>query len=715
MNTAPLLVELLCEELPPKALARLGSAFATAIRDGLAKRGLVDEPRDALEFATPRRLAVGLRKVRAAAESRALEVKLMPASVGLDADGKPTPALQKKLQALGLAGIDPASFKRRMDGKAEALFVDTTTPAVPLAQALQAALDEALASLPIPKVMSYQLTDGETTVQFVRPAHALVALHGADVVPIRALGLEAGRTTRGHRFQGAREIHLARADDYERALAEEGGVVASFVRRRGAIQESLEASARQQGATLGPAADYAALLDEVTALVEMPTVYAGSFDEEFLAVPAECLILTMRQNQKYFPLFDAAGKLSHRFLIVSNMRLDDPRNIVQGNERVVRPRLADARFFFETDKKTKLAGRVQQLASIVHHNKLGTQLARVERLAELSKKIQETLPRGKGGVEWAVRAAHLAKADLVTLMVGEFPELQGVMGRYYAEADGEEPSVCRAIEQHYWPRFAGDALPSGDASIAVALADRLDLLVGMFSIGQVPTGDKDPFGLRRAALGVVRILMETTPALNADLSQLITTAAVVLKVPDERKKALVGSVRDFVRERLANLMKERGYTTNQVAAVLEVQSAESKPDRLDLIPRKLEAVREFGKLPEAASLAAANKRIANILHQAIQKGEKVGFSDGRTYGEKLESDLHAALKKASSVAAPLFEKGDYTGYLKSFAVLRQPVDAFFEGIMVMVDDPHVRQRRLDLLYEMEFEMNRVADIARLAS
>jgi glycyl-tRNA synthetase beta chain len=715
MSTAPLVVELLCEELPPKALARLGAAFAAGIRDGLDKRGLLEGARDALEFATPRRLAVGLRQVRAASEPRAAEVKLMPVAVGLDAAGRPTPALEKKLAALGLAGTDAARFRKRMDGKAEALFVDTATPAMPLAQALQAALDDTLARLPIPKVMSYQLADGKTTVKFVRPAHGLVALHGAEVVPVSVLGLEAGRTTRGHRFQGARTIEIARADDYERALGEEGGVIVSFVRRRAAILEQLEAQARTRGATLGPAAGYAGLLDEVAALVEMPTVYAGDFDVEFLAVPAECLVLTMRQNQKYFPLFDAGGRLTHHFLMVSNMRLDDPSNIVQGNERVVRPRLADARFFFETDKKTRLAARVPQLASIVYHNKLGTQLDRVDRLVSLSMKVQESLPRGKAGVEWAVQAARLAKADLTTLMVGEFPELQGVMGRYYAEADGEEPSVCRAIEQHYWPRFAGDALPTGDASIAVALADRLDTLVAMFSIGQVPTGDKDPFGLRRAALGVVRILMETSPALNADLAKLISGAAEVLKLPEEHRSAVAGSVREFVRERLANLMKERGYSANEVAAVLEVESAESRPDRLDLIPRKLEAVREFRKLPEAESLAAANKRIANILRQAHEKGERMGFPDGHSFGEKLESDLHSALKRASAVASPLFEKGDYTGYLKSFAVLKQPVDAFFDGIMVMAEDPVVRRRRLSLLYALEFEMNRVADIARLAA
>ena len=710
-----LLVELLTEELPPKALSRLGESFAHSIHKGLEKRGMLAAGSAARAFATPRRLAVEVTNVKAASEARAVEVKLVPASVGLDASGKATPALAKKLEAAGLAGLDPAKLKKRMDGKSEMLFADATTPATPLASALQGALDEAITGLPIPKVMSYQLADGVTTVQFVRPAHSLLALHGEAVVPVRALGLEAGRQTRGHRFQGAARLDLASASEYERHLERDGGVMADYGKRRASILAQLESAASASGASLGPADSYAALLDEVTSLVEMPTIYVGAFEPEFLTVPAECLVLTMRQNQKYFPLFDSAGKLTSRFLIVSNMKLAEPANIVRGNERVVRPRLADARFFFDTDKKTRLAARVPHLASIVHHNKLGSQLDRVDRLVTLAMKIQESLPRGKAGIEWAVQAARLAKADLTTLMVGEFPELQGVMGRYYAEADGEPPSVCRAIEQHYWPRFAGDTLPTGDASIAVALADRLDTLVGMFSIGQVPTGDKDPFGLRRAALGIVRILMETTPTLGLDLDKLIGMAAGILKVPDERKPAVVAAVRDFVRERLANLMKERGYTANEVAAVLEVDSAESKPNRLDLVPRKLDAVREFRKLPEAESLAAANKRIANILRQAHQKGEHVGFPDGHAFGEKLESDLFAALKHASAVAGPLFDKGDYTGYLKSFAVLRQPVDAFFEGVMVMADDPVVRRRRLSLLYAMEFEMNRVADIARLAA
>jgi glycyl-tRNA synthetase beta chain len=711
MSHAPLLVEVFCEELPPKALGKLGEAFAAALTKGLARRELLADGTSTHAFATPRRLAARITHVKRESESRPVQVKLMPVSVGLDAEGKATQALLKKLEAVGLAGTDVQSTKRRTEGKAEVLFVDSMTPAMPLARGLQEALDEAITQLPIPKVMSYQLADGETTVQFVRPAHGLVALHGAEVVPVRTLGLEAGRVTHGHRFQGAKDISLANADEYEGRLEDEGAVIADFDVRRSAIAAKLREKSAQLTQQYEPPP---ALLDEVTALVERPQVYLGAFDEEFLAVPQECLILTMQQNQKYFPLLEG-GKLLPRFMIVSNMTLDDPTPVVQGNERVIRPRLADARFFFETDKKTKLADRVAHLGSIVYHNKLGTQAQRVERLRKLAVAIQEHLPRGKAGKEYADRAAYLAKADLVTLMVGEFPELQGVVGRYYAESDGEQQSVSRAFEQHYWPRVSRDALPVGETSIAVALADRLDALVGMFSIGLVPTGDKDPFALRRAALGVVRILMETQPALGLELTPLIRKAADVMHVPADKADDLVRSVRDFVRERAANLMKERGYTANQVAAVMEIDSAESRPDRLDLLPKKLEAVREFAALPESASLAAANKRISNILKQAHQKGEKFGFVDSDNFPEPQERDLFHALKKASHKAAPQFEKGNYTDYLKSFAVLKGPVDAFFDKVMVMVEDAHVRHKRLCLLFELEYEMNRVADISKLAS
>jgi glycyl-tRNA synthetase beta chain len=703
--SAPLLVELVCEELPPKALGKLGAAFAQAIRDGLAKRGLLEEPSDALLFATPRRLAMGLRVVREASEPRALEVKLMPVSVGLDANGKPTPALEKKLAAMGLAGTDPAKFKKRVDGKAETLFLDTTTPPMPLAEALQGALDEAIAQLPIPKLMSYQLADGKTTVHFVRPAHALVALHGDKIVPVKALGLQSGRETRGHRFQGTSRITLAKADDYERALGEEGGVIASFTRRRSAIQQQLDASAKQHGGSLGPAGSYDALLDEVTALVEMPTVYAGAFESEFLAVPQECLILTMRQNQKYFPLFDAAGKLTNRFLIVSNMKLTDPVNIVQGNERVVRPRLADARFFFETDRKTKLADRAPQLSTIVYHNKLGTQLERVERMRRLASAIQAMLPRGAIGKSYADRAALLAKADLVTLMVGEFPELQGIMGKYYAEADGEEPSVVRAIEQHYWPRFAGDELPVGDVSIALALADKLESLVGLFGIGQAPTGDKDPFGLRRAALGVLRILSEKPEARDLDLAALLGEA--FSGFPAGKLAAeTVAQVHAFMLDRLRPMLRDKGYDAHETEAVLE-----GNPTQVKLVWDRIEAVKAFRALPEAEALAAANKRIQNIL----RKSEDFGAVDFTLLNLPEEKTLHAALLTVEASVEAKIAVHDYKGSLTALAALRPVVDAFFDKVLVNAEEPKVRAARLGLLAKLGAVMNRVADISKLSS
>jgi glycyl-tRNA synthetase beta chain len=693
-----LLVELLTEELPPKALQRLGDALASGVETGLRKRGFLAEDCVATAYATPRRLAVRLSGVRAATEPRTVEVKLMPVAVGLGADGRPTPALLKKLAASGLEGTDPASLRRRIDGKAETLFADAVAPSVALAEGLQAALEEAIAGLPIPKVMSYQLADGVTTVQFVRPAHGLVALHGADVVKISVLGLAAGRVTHGHRFQGARDIALANADEYAGRLSAEGGVLAGFAERRAAILEGLRAGAAREGSTLGPEGDYAALLDEVTALVEMPTVYAGRFEREFLEVPQECLILTMRQNQKYFPLFDAEGRLTERFLVVSNLRPADPSRIVQGNERVVRPRLADARFFFDTDRKTKLAERVPQLATIVYHGKLGTQLERVERLRKLATRIQMKLPRGATGMPYADRAALLAKADLVTLMVGEFPELQGIMGKYYAAADDEEPSVVRAIEQHYWPRFAGDHLPDGDVSIAVALADRLDALAGLFSIGQVPTGDKDPFGLRRAALGVIRILAER--GLDIDFHDLVRLAA------EPFGGKATAELEDFVYDRLRGYLREAGFTTNQVEAVVC-----QRPARFDQVRARLEAVVAFARLPESEALAAANKRVKNILDKSGRSGEV----DPSVFSQDEERRLHGAIAKLTPLVDERVSRAEFEPALVSLAGVRADVDAFFDKVLVNAEDLAVRANRLALLTGLERLLNRVADISRLAA
>jgi glycyl-tRNA synthetase beta chain len=706
MTNATLLVELFCEELPPKALKRLGDAFAEGLQRGLAKREMLAPDHSVKAFATPRRLAASITGVKSASEPRAVEVKLMPVSVALDATGKATPALAKKLESAGLAGTDPATLKRRMDGKSEMLFADARTPATPLAQALQGALEEAIAGLPIPKVMSYQLADGETTVQFVRPVHGLVALHGAGVVPVRALGLESGRVTHGHRFQGARDVTLGHADEYERKLRDEGKVVASFDERRGEIARQLGEKALALAKGFVPPE---ALLDEVTALVEMPSVYVGGFEAEFLAVPQECLTLTMQQNQKYFPLFGADGKLLPKFLIVSNMRLDDATNIVQGNERVVRPRLADARFFFETDKKVKLIERVPQLASRMYHNKLGTDLDRVERLRRLATRIQAMLPRAEKGRPYADRAALLAKADLVTLMVGEFPELQGIMGKYYAQADGEEPSVVRAIEQHYWPRFAGDQLPVGDVSIALALADKLETLAGIWGIGQQPTGDKDPFGLRRAALGVLRILSEKTEAAGLDLRKLLDEAVGGFPAgklaPDT-----ASAVHAFMLDRLRSMLRDKGYDANEIEAVLA-----DNPTRISEVWMRIEAVKAFRSLPEADALAAANKRVLNIL----RKSEGTETVSDAVLAQMLqlpeEKKLHQSLTAVTSVVNEKFAAHDFTGTLTALAAVRSDVDAFFEKVLVNADDPKLRAARLGLLSRLGIVMNKVADISKLSS
>jgi glycyl-tRNA synthetase beta chain len=496
---------------------------------------------------------------------------------------------------------------------------------------------------------------------------------------------------------GASSIRLAKATDYETSLVKKGMVIADYAARRSEIDKQLQAAAKKLGASLG---DYQELLDEVTALVEYPTVYVCGFEASFLDVPQECLILTMQQNQKYFPLFGRDGKLQPKFLVVSNMRVKDPTAIVSGNERVVRPRLEDARFFFNQDRKVRLEARVPQLAQVVYHNKLGSQLERVQRIKLLAGSIARSL-----GVDVlkAERAAELAKADLLTGMVGEFPELQGTMGGYYASHDGEPQEVADAIGQQYRPRFAGDTLPAGPIASAVAVGDKLDTLAGLFSAGEMPTGDKDPFGLRRAALGVIRIMAEGE--LPLALPELLEAAFAPFKT---RRQV---ELQTFFTERLRSYFQERGYSTNEVEAVLSVsQSA------ISLMPRQLEAIRSFSALSEATSLVAANKRIANILRQAEGKGESYPSSvEVSALREAAESTLLEALNRAKGAAMPLFDSGDFAGYLRTFASLKAPVDAFFDKVMVMVDDEGLRRNRLALLADMRKAMNRFSDISKLAS
>ena len=701
MSTKNLLVELFVEELPPKALKKLGEAFAAVLTEGLRAQGLAGEHSATTAFASPRRLAAHVSAVSAFAEDKAVPQKLVPVSVGLDAAGKPTPALLKKLASLGADASAVPTLQRKVDGKAEALFFDSVVKGATLAEGLQKALTEALAKLPIPKVMQYQLADGWTSVNFVRPAHGLVALHGADVVPVTALGLSAGRETHGHRFEANVDpVMLQHADHYAEQLDTQGSVIASFAARHGEIVRQLNAAAAKHGLT---PIDDAALLDEVTALVERPNVLTCRFEEEFLGVPPECLILTMKANQKYFPLLDAAGKLTNQFLVVSNIRPEDASRVIEGNERVVRPRLADAKFFFDQDRKRTLASRVAGLDKVVYHGKLGTQGERVLRVRAIAKGIAGTAFLNEKIGDQADRAALLAKADLLTDMVGEFPELQGIMGGYYAVHDGETTEVAQAIEDHYRPRFAGDALPRGDVGVAVALADKLDTLVGLFGIGQLPTGDKDPFALRRHALGLIRMLVEKSVAIDLPTLVALAVPAFGAAITDPTVPLL-----DFVYDRLAGSLREQGYTAQEVDAVLSL-----RPARLVEIEARLKAVRAFAALPEAASLAAANKRVGNILKKV--DGTVAAQVDERMLKESAETALNSALNAATPRADAAFDQGDYTASLQALAALKTPVDAFFDGVMVNADDPALRANRLGLLATLHAAMNRVADLSKLAS
>jgi glycyl-tRNA synthetase beta chain len=679
MSEATLLVELLTEELPPKSLKELSDFFASRLFLDLQKDRFLADGSAARALATPRRLGILITKAR-------------DQSTGAERDVQGPPVTAAAQAIAGFAkknGVAVEDLKKQPGPKGEIYVAHVSIAGQALADVLAAKVEAALKALPIPKVMRW----GAGEAQFVRPVHGLVMLHGSKTVPGTVLGLASGNNTRGHRFMGKIDITLGSADDYEAKLAADGMVVADFAVRRGQIQKLLNEKAQAQMAGLG---EYQTLLDEVTALVEHPSVYVGEFDKTFLEVPQECLILTMRQNQKYFPLFDAAGRLTGKFLIVSNMQVADPRHIVGGNQRVVRPRLEDARFFYDQDRKQRLEARVPLLARVVYHNKLGSQLERMQRVKLLAGKIARVI--GADAL-LAERGAELAKADLLTGMVGEFPELQGIMGRYYALHDSEPAAVADAIEAHYRPRFAGDRLPEGDIACAVALADKLDAIAGMFSIGQQPTGDKDPFALRRAALGVVRILVEGKLRLS------IEKLAEAAFEPFRTRAA--AELIQFVFDRFAGYLKELGFSALQIDSVLSM-----RPTSLAVVLRQLEAVKAFQALPEAGSLAAANKRIVNILKQAEAKGES--FRTGELK-EPEELALRDAIGKASAAAKSLYEQGDYTGYLKSFAVLRAPVDTFFDKVMVMVEDKALRSSRLALLSDLRESMNRVADLSRLAT
>ena len=703
MTAKNLLVELFVEELPPKALKKLGEVFAGSLSATLVQAGLASSASVVTAYASPRRLAAHVTGVLAVAADKPVVQKLMPVAVGLDANGNATPALLKKLAGLGLDADAAAScvpnLRRENDGKAEALFYDSLAKGAALVEGLQKAIESALAALPIPKVMSYQLADGWSSVNFVRPAHGLVALHGTDIVPVSVLGLQAGNATHGHRFEAPVDpVVLRDADSYAQQLKDDGAVIASFAERRAEIARQIVVAAEKAGAR--PIEDDA-LLDEVTALVERPNVLIGQFEQEFLAVPQECLILTMKANQKYFPLLDSRGKLTNKFLVVSNIQPEDASAVIGGNERVVRPRLADAKFFFDQDRKKSLESRLPGLAKVVYHNKLGTQGERMQRVAAIARAIAARL--GDTALQHqAEQAAMLAKADLLTDMVGEFPELQGTMGRYYAQHDGLAQDVADAIEDHYKPRFAGDTLPRGTVGTVVALADKLETLTGMFGIGQIPTGDKDPFALRRHALGIIRMLAEGN--LDLPVTFLLDTAFGQFNSIDGFVAA-AGPLKDFIYDRLAGSLREQGYTPQEVDAVVS-----QRPERFGDIPKRLAAVRAFSALPEADALAAANKRIGNILKKA--EGT-LPEPDATLLQEPAEKALFERVAQIAPVVSAHVASENYADALKVLASVRAEVDQFFEDVMVNVDEPQIRANRLGLLKALFDQLNAVADISKL--
>ena len=742
MTTQNLLVELLVEELPPKVLKKLGDAFAQSVWAGLADVQLLESSQSSSNeptykaFASPRRLAVWIKDVKAQAADKPLEQKLMPVSVGLTPDGQATPALLKKLHALGVDTTNAESvvqqLQRLSDGKAEVLYYNSMAKGASLQQGLQSAIEHALVKTPIPKVMQYPLHQqcempGWSTVSFVRPAHGLIALHGNHLVPVTVLGLSAGNSTHGHRFEANQHpVEIAHADTYEETLSSQGAVIASFDARSVAMVRALREQAKQLGCRLEveaaglsdqqaeEALRHNELVQEVTALVERPTVMVCQFEEEFLQVPMECLTLTMKANQKYFPLLKSDGQLSHRFLIVSNINPDNPAAVIGGNERVVRPRLADAKFFFDQDRKKSLESRVAGLDKVIYHNQLGTQGERMLRVCAIAQALAKLLVEAgwttslkdtDALITHSVRAARLAKTDLLTDMVGEFPELQGVMGRYYALNDGEDPLVSEAIADHYRPRFAGDELPRNDVGLVVAMADKLETLVGMFGIGNLPTGDRDPFALRRHALGVTRMLLDKKLAVN--VRSLLECAVAVF--PAQVSADLdINKLESFFQERLINLLEAEGKPVTHIMAVLAVDTAEGWSQ----IKSRLDAVAEFANLPQSQALAAANKRISNILKKVDQPIS--AEVDTSLLIEPAEQQLHQQMQLIAPLAHACLASRDYTGYLKILAGLRDAVDLFFNDVMVNAEDEKIRQNRWALLKQLQTHMNQVADISRLA-
>lgn len=683
---APLLIELRTEELPPKALNNLGESLAAGIVEGLEKAQLISGVADYEVFASPRRLGVLIQNVKPVQANQHIVKKGPSLAAGMK-DGEPTKALQgfarsNQIEISQLSQID--------DGKQMVFAYEYTQTGQLLSALLSDILNLAIKKLPIPKVMHW----GSSKDTFVRPVHGLVMLHGTETVAGSVLGLSSQNWTLGHRFLSEGRIVFSHAADYAQQLMEQGKVIVSFAERRARIKQRLNEAEEELHAQVAYAEG---LLDEVTALVEWPVVLQAGFAERFLQVPQECLILTMQQNQKYFPLLNSEGKLINRFLLVSNLQTENPVHIIHGNERVLRARLADAEFFYRQDQKTSLASRLPRLQDVVYHNKLGTQSERVQRIIQLAKVIAPLLG---ADIDKAARTAELAKADLLTDMVGEFPELQGTMGKYYALHDGEDADVAVAIEQHYWPRFANDALPDNLLGTVVALADKLETLVGIWGIGLIPTGDKDPYALRRSALGILRILMQH----NLSLAPLLRAAFDTFPV-GKLAANTIGEVAEFMQARLAILL-QNSYAQDVVTAVLA-----GNIDNLGEVEARLAAVTQFKQLAETTALIAANKRVHNLL-------KKIDYSalpaiEITLLQQQDEQNLYQATEQVAVKIQAAMKQQNFVQALAELTGIKKKVDTFFTNVMVMDENEVIKNNRLALLVFLSQQMNAVANIALL--
>lgn len=695
MSTNTLLIELGTEELPPKALKKLSDAFTRELLTGLLEAELITQADadTARPFASPRRLALSVPSVIAAQPNQTIERRGPAVQAAFKDDGEPTPA------AMGFAkscGVEVADLQRLKTDKGEWLSYNIEEQGKTLTELTQSILDQAIKRLPIPKRMRWGAGDAE----FVRPVKWLITMHGNNVIPATALGVDATNTSRGHRFHSEGEISIENADSYESQLLNQGHVIADFSKRQAMILEQVTNAASSLG---GQIEQDQALLDEVTGLVEYPSPIVGDFDEAFLEVPQECLVSSMRDHQKYFHVVNDKDELMPHFITLSNIESKNPAQVQSGNEKVLRARLSDAQFFWETDQKSTLESRIDRLASVRFHAKLGSLLDRTKRIESLAGVIANKMQADE---VVAKRGALLAKADLVSDMVGEFDELQGIMGHYYADREGEHPLVGECIEQHYWPKFAGDVLPTSKEAQAVALADKLDSFVGLFGAGELPTGDKDPYALRRAALSILRILIERKH--DFSLPELVADSA---KVYAEQQEFIIDAdtqtnIVAFIRGRLTAFYQAQDIPTTTINAVMSCE-----PDSPLDFNQRVKAVHAFANASEAADLAAANKRISNILKK--QSTPVSTDVDETVLQESAEKALFDAINSIESDCVSLFNAGDYQQGLSKLASLRSPVDAFFEHVMVMSDNEAEKNNRLALLKRMQSLFLGVADIALL--